>query len=90
MWQSQEILKVSDALNLKQIFWKTKTLLKKLEYPLLLQKTKTENATSPYKNAVPEANVQTNRMGGGGQNGPITKNRVLPVTTLFFWKLCFR
>ena len=22
------------------------------------------------------------------QNGPITKNRVLPVTTLFFWKFC--
>ena len=32
--------------------------------------------------------VSTNRMGRqveyGGQNGPITKNRVLPVTTLFF------
>ena len=23
------------------------------------------------------------------QNGPITKNGVLPVTTLFFWKFCF-
>ena len=23
------------------------------------------------------------------QNGPITKNRVLPVTTLVFWKYCF-
>ena len=23
------------------------------------------------------------------QNGPITKNEVLPVTTLFFWKFCF-
>ena len=23
------------------------------------------------------------------QNGPIKKNRVLPVTTLFFWKFCF-
>ena len=41
-----------------------------------------------------EANVKrnkmvcTNRMGRqveyGGQNGPIRKNRVLPVTTLFF------
>ena len=26
----------------------------------------------------------------GVQNGPITKNAVLPVTTLFFWKCCFR
>ena len=38
--------------------------------------------------------VSTNRMGRqveyGGQNGPITKNRVLPVTTLFFWKFSFR
>ena len=25
----------------------------------------------------------------GVQNGPITKNRVLPVTALFFWKFCF-
>ena len=23
------------------------------------------------------------------QNGPITKNEILPVTTLFFWKFCF-
>ena len=23
------------------------------------------------------------------QNGPITKSGVLPVTTLFFWKICF-
>ena len=23
------------------------------------------------------------------QNGPITKNGVLPVTTLFLWKFCF-
>ena len=23
------------------------------------------------------------------QNAPITKNGVFPVTTLFFWKLCF-
>ena len=26
---------------------------------------------------------------GGVQNGPITKNGVLPVTTLFFYKFCF-
>ena len=32
MWQSLEILNVFTTLTLKQIFWKTKTFLKKLQY----------------------------------------------------------
>ena len=39
-------------------------------------------ASFPYKTAVSETNVKTNRK--VAQNGPITENRVLPVTTLFF------
>ena len=55
---------------------------KKLEYHFLVKSSKTETAAFPYKTALSEANVKTNRM--EVQNGPITENGVLPVTTLFF------
>ena len=48
---------------------------------------KIENASFPYKTASWETNVKRNRM--VVQNGPITKNGVLPGTTLFFWKFRF-
>ena len=35
---------------------------KKLEYHFLVESTKIENATSPYKTALSESNVKTNRM----------------------------
>ena len=47
---------------MKQIFWKTKTFFKKLEYRLLVENTKIENALFPYKFVMSEANVKTNRM----------------------------
>ena len=46
--------------NFKQIFWKTQTFFKKLEYRFLVESNKIENAKCPYKT---EANVTTNRMG---------------------------
>ena len=49
-----------------------------------VETTKTENTSFPFKTALSEANVKTNKL----QNGPITKSRILPVTTLFFWKIC--
>ena len=39
-----------------------KTFLKKLEYRFLVQSTKIENASLPYKTAISEANVKTNKM----------------------------
>ena len=39
------------------------TLLKKLEYCFLVASTKIVNITFPYKTALSEANVKTNRMG---------------------------
>ena len=48
MWQPQGILNFFNTLNLKQIFWKTKTLFKNLEYCFLIESTKIENATFPY------------------------------------------
>ena len=82
MWQSQEIFNAFKTSTLKQIFWKTKNCFKKLEYHFLVKSSKTETAAFPYKTALPEANVKTNRM--EVQNGPIKENGVLPVTTLFF------
>ena len=38
-------------------------LFTKLEYHFLVESTKIENAVFPYKAAVSEANVKTNRMG---------------------------
>ena len=38
------------------------TLLKKLEYRFLVASTKIDNITFPYKTALSEANVKTNRM----------------------------
>ena len=74
MWQSVEILNFN--------FWKTKISFKKLEYLFLIESTKIENASFPYKTAISEANVKINRM--LVLNGPITKNGVLP-GILFFW-----
>ena len=39
------------------------TLVKKLEYRFLEESTKIDNITFPYKTALSEANVKTNRMG---------------------------
>ena len=39
------------------------TLFKKLEHRFLVESTKIDNIILPYKTAVPEANVKTNRMG---------------------------
>ena len=62
MLQSVDILNVFYTLTLKQIFWKTKTFFKKLEYRFLVESTKIENASFPYKTAISEANVVTNGM----------------------------
>ena len=58
-------MKVSNVFNtstLKQIFWKTKTFFKKLEYCFLVEATKIENTSFSFKNALSEANVKTNTM----------------------------
>ena len=49
-------------MTLTQILWKTKTFFQKLEYRFLVESSKIENALFPYKNAISEANVETNKM----------------------------
>ena len=44
-------------------FWKTNTFFKNLDYRFLVESTKTEKVTFPYKIALPKNNAKTNRMG---------------------------
>ena len=55
IWQSLKILNVLDILDLKQIFWKIKVFLKKLEYHYLF---KIENVVFPCKTALSGANIK--------------------------------
>ena len=63
MWQLLEILNVFNTLTLKQIFWKTQTLFKKLEFRFLVESTKVDNATFPCKIALSKTNFNSNRIG---------------------------
>ena len=83
MSQIVKILNVFNTLTLKEIFCKRKIFFKKLEYRFLGGSTKIENASFPYKTAISEASVKTNRMVD-------TKNGVSPVTTFFFLKILFQ
>ena len=62
MQQLVKTLNDFSTLTLKQIFWKTKTFLKKLELNFLVESTKIKNALFPYKTTISEANVKTNKM----------------------------
>ena len=68
--------------NFETDFLENETFFKKLEYRFLVESTKTENTSFPYKSAISKVNVKTNRMIN-------TKNEVLPVATLFSRKFCF-
>ena len=51
-----EILNVFNTLTLKQVF------LQKAEYCFLVERTKIENASFPYKTTISKANVKANGM----------------------------
>ena len=57
-----ESFKRFQYLTLEQLFWKTKTFFKTLEYRVLVETTETENTSLPFKTALSETNVKTNRM----------------------------
>ena len=71
-------------MTLIQIFWKAKTFFKKLEYRFLVGTTKIESTSFPFKTALSEANIKTNRM--PTTKWTIIKRGVLPVTAIYFWK----
>ena len=89
MWQSMKILNVFNSLTLKQIFWKTKTFFKKLEDSFLVESTKIEKDWNHFHTKLPYQKPILRQIKWWLQNVPVTKNGVLPVTTLFFWKFCF-
>ena len=62
IWQSLEVLNVLYTSTLKLVFSKAQALFKNLECIFLVESTKIENTTFPYKTAPSEANVKTNRM----------------------------
>ena len=66
------------------LFSEKRKLFKTLEDCFLVESTKIDNITFPYKTALSEASVKR-----GVQNWPITKSRVLPVTIFLFRKFCF-
>ena len=86
MWQSVEFLKVCNTLTLKQIFWKTKTVSK--NWSFLLENTKIENASFPYKTAMSEANIKTNRMESARQT--YHKGRSFVNKCFIFLKILFQ
>ena len=48
--------------NFETDFLENENFFKKLEYCFLVENTKIENVSFPYKTAISEANVKTNRM----------------------------
>ena len=60
MWQSVNVSNVFNSLTLKQIFWRTKTFFKNLENQFLVETTKIENTSFPFKTALSEADVRIN------------------------------
>ena len=77
----KEIVNVFNISALKQVFWNTDFFYKKLEYRLLVESTTNERVELPYQTSLSKANGKTKRMGS-----TITKSKILPGTTLFFWK----
>ena len=72
---------------MQQIFWKTKALFKKLDYRFLVETTKIENVSFPYKTAMSEANVKTNRM--GSTKWTYHKEWTYASNYFIFWKFYF-
>ena len=64
------------------------TFFKKLEYHFLVESTKIENAVF-VDTKLPFQKPILRQIEWWVQNGTITENGDLPVTTLFFWKFCF-
>ena len=59
---SVKVSNVFNTFNFETNFWKTKTFLKELGYRLLVETSKIENTSFPFKTALSETNVKTNRM----------------------------
>ena len=63
------------------------TLFKKLEYCFLVESTKIDSITFPYKTALSEANVKADRMGTAKLT--YRKERSFAGNNFLFLKFCF-
>ena len=61
-----EVLNDFNTLTLKQIFRKTKSFFKNLEYRFLVESTKIENVSFLCKSSISGTNVRTDRVMGVG------------------------
>ena len=66
---------------------KRKLFFKKLECRFLVETTKIESTSFPSKLVCHKP--MSRQIEWQLQNRAINKSRVLPVTTFFFWKICF-
>ena len=64
-------------------FLRIGNLFQKAGEPFLVESSKIENVIFAYKTSQLEVSAKTNRK-WGVQNGPISKNGNLPITTSFF------
>ena len=82
-----KILNVFNKLSLKQVSEKPKPFLENrstvFEFRVLRLKVQ------HFRTKLSSQKAVLRQIEWGVQNGPITKNRVLPLITLFFWKLNF-
>ena len=74
--------------NFETDFLETKAFLKKLEYRFLIEGTKMEKASIPYKTAISEANAKTNRMASTKWN--YQKERSFASNYFIFSKILFQ
>ena len=84
MWKSLKILNVFNTLTLKPILSEIETFFKKLMYCFLVESTRIEKVTFPYKTGLSKANVKTNRMG----STIWTFHKELSFAS--FWKILFQ
>ena len=92
LWKSVKILNLFNNLTLKQILWKIKAFFKKTGVSFLVESTKIENASFPYKTAISEANGKTNSMGTTKWNTEQMDHKEQSFSSnylIFFWIFCF-
>ena len=87
MWESGNFERFQYS-NFETNFLENETFIKKLEYLFLVESSKIENASFPYKTAFSEVSVKTNRI--ESIESTYHKDAVLPVTTSFIWKFYFK
>ena len=87
MRQLVEVLNDFSILTLKQISWKTRTFFKKLGYRFLVESTKIEKASFPYKTAISNPDVKTNRI--DSTKWTYHKEWSLAISCLIILRFCF-